>query len=45
VSEAPHREFDLKIERVLENWTVAHAVSTVAARAATRVAARSVSEA
>jgi hypothetical protein len=29
----PAREFDLNIERVLENWTVAHAIREVIANA------------
>ena len=30
---APRREFDLNIERVLENWTVAHAIREIIANA------------
>jgi hypothetical protein len=33
VSEPSRREFDLNIERVLENWTVAHAVREIIANA------------
>jgi hypothetical protein len=32
-SDAPAREFDLNIERVLENWTVVHALREVIANA------------